>query len=197
MPVIEVPRTAQLVVSGFVLGQPWTNVIGVRSATADAIDEESVIDLAVAVRDLYDSWSNLLCNEWTLDALVVQDIEQSTRPAWDAPMAQLTGTDSTNPLPPNAAVVVSHSTGLRGRSFRGRTYLSGFTVDSIDGSGTISSARQTAILAGWDTFRSDLGAIAPVAFEHVVISRRLEVATTVVNSTMDGELDHQDRRKRA
>lgn len=45
----------------------------------------------------------------------------------------ITGTDATNPMPNEVAALVSWNTALRGKSFRGRTYLSGFCEDGSAG----------------------------------------------------------------
>lgn len=45
----------------------------------------------------------------------------------------LLGTDPSNELPEQVAMLVSWKTGIRGRSFRGRTYLGGFVEEFAQG----------------------------------------------------------------
>lgn len=195
MPALVVPNAALLIAKGTNLGKPWVNVIGCSMPDPVLLDQTVVDELADAVEDLYEGIRLLLTVDWSFDELVVQDLRTATSPAWDASVTPVLGASTGIPVPANLAIVASHSTGLRGKSFRGRTYHNGFRVDSMAANGTLNEGDRSTIAAAWDTFRTSLAAAGPGGFEHAVVSRSLLVATPVVETTVDDHYDHQDRRK--
>jgi len=86
---------------------------------------------------LNNAWTELLgglSDSWDGVSCVVTDLTTATSPQFTATtFTPLAGTDSTNDLPWQTAALVSWTTGTRGRSYRGRTYLGGFCEDQSDG----------------------------------------------------------------
>lgn len=108
-------------------------------------------------------------------------------------------------MPNNVSYTVSFKTGLTGRSFRGRNYISGLGVDSV-ASNTIAAATRTGLLEYFDVL---LAAANANATPWVVVSRysgidpdtgkpipRVTGVTTPVTSvtTYDLTVDSQRRR---
>lgn len=114
------------------------------------------------------------------------------------------GLDSSgHATPGNVAVCVKLSTGLRGRSYRGRVYLAGITSSQVI-DGFVGSAFITAAQTAFDNLISTLGAagwtMSIVSRYHGVdangkpIPRAAAVVTPVLNATVDNKSDSQRRR---
>lgn len=69
--------------------------------------------------------------------------------------ASTVGTNATGHLPNNVTASVKHNTGLRGRSFRGRTYWIGLAKGDIDTSGqSLTNTAATNITSALETLRT-------------------------------------------
>lgn len=104
------------------------------------------------------------------------------------------GIAAATPMPSGVAAVVTHRTGFRGRSKRGRTYLAGFTEASNDTTGLVQAALVTEILAAWNAFNAAVVAHADLD-QFCVASYVNSSQEAVLTTTMDSSWDHQDRRK--
>lgn len=107
------------------------------------------------------------------------------------------GTD-VHPSPNNVTIAVKHNTGLRGRSFRGRTFHVGLPADFIIGNEVTAAGRTT--LTDRYSLLIDTSVITGGA-ELCVLSRRHNnapraagVATPVTLITINPTLDSQRRR---
>lgn len=80
----------------------------------------------------------------------------------------LAGTQGTASMPNNCTIAVSYVTALRGRSFRGRSYLVGLTEGNVTGN-TVASA----FVDAWVDFLEDLdnGVLIDLTAYQVVVSR--------------------------
>lgn len=192
---INIPRGALGVVKGTNLGQPWANVIGLRLPENFLISQAVADDIASRIRSAYASTVGSRVLSWTANAFVLQDLRTDTSPSWDGAWGAIVGTDSTNAMPSNIAVVASHKTGLRGKSYNGRTYLNGFSETANDASGKVATAYRTQFQTMFTDMRTNLALVAGGPVEQAVVSRKLLVATPVTSSTIDTHWDHQDRRK--
>lgn len=195
MPAIVVPNGALGVISGTNLGQPWANVIGLRMPDNTLIDQSVADDVASRIRSAYASINGSLSTNWTMNAFVLQDLRTSSSPSWDAAFSAVVGIAGDNAMPSNFAITASHRTGLRGKSFNGRTYLCGWTEAANDATGKIATGYRTQVETMFDDMRTNLALVAGGAWEHAVVSRTLLVATPVTTSVVDQHWDHQDRRK--
>lgn len=77
------------------------------------------------------------------------------------------GASSIFSAPNNAAFVVTHRTAQRGRSFRGRSYISGIPADQINGSRVSSGFLSTAVSA----FNNMRVEAAAALYPFVIVSR--------------------------
>lgn len=101
-------------------------------------------------------------------------------------------------LPNNVSYTITFLTAQRGRSFRGRNYVPGLTIDHVV-SNTITPATRTALLAFYETLQA---AIVSSGYTMVVVSRvsgGVERATGVTTpiigfTTFDTTVDSQRRR---
>lgn len=170
----------------------------------DVVGESAVdIQLLESMRDLLDGFYGNAKEVGTLGEYyasdcfglryVVYDLGQPNAGAGEVASAtwQAEGDDSTNDMPPDAAVCITWRTPLRGRSFRGRTYLGPLRSNAQDGDGRVSTdfANQIALRAPdliGDSLTRD--------WELCVLSRELGVATGVNRGDIDREFDTQRRR---
>lgn len=97
------------------------------------------------------------------------------------------GTD----IVPQAAVLASHRTGVRGRSFRGRTYLP-WPAESVCQSGSLVSGTLSTQQSAWDAF---LAAMETASHELVVASYKLSNQAIVATTTIENLLATQRRRQ--
>lgn len=85
---------------------------------------------------LVDAYSELLGAQKTTveyDSCVVTDVSSITGPQFSPSFVVGPGTDTAELLPYQSAALISWSTDTRGRSYRGRTYLTGFCEDHSSG----------------------------------------------------------------
>lgn len=195
MPVV-IPNALQAVASGTNLGTPWVNTYGLVADGAFLIDQSVAQEIGDAVVGFYGQFQSFLGFGWAISGVEVRDLRTATSPSWDTVQAGFTGTAGGDALSPQTALVASHRTGLRGKSYNGRTYLGGFTEQSNAGDGSIGATTQTAVLNSFALFKADLATITGGGLELAVLSRLLEVATPITSTTVDDEWDRQNRRKR-
>ena len=115
------------------------------------------------------------------------------------------GSVAAEALPNNDTYTISFKTGLTGRSFRGRNYVPGLTIDSVV-SNNITSAFRTALLAYYNALKAQASASG---ITMVVVSRysgvnpitrkpipRVEGVSTPITTftTFDTVVDSQRRR---
>lgn len=74
-----------------------------------------------------------LSDQWHSDEVTITDWTTATSPQFSSNASAFSGGFAGEPLPPGVSLVLKLTTDLRGRSFRGRQYLSGFCEASSDG----------------------------------------------------------------
>lgn len=120
----------------------------------------------------------------------------------------INGALGTNPLPAFVSLAVKHTTGLSGRSFKGRTYHIGLTTgqaplgDQIsqadaDSTATIYNTLRTTLLASGYTFMvaSRYSGVTIVNGYRRAVPRAVGIMTPVVQSVAERYLDTQRHRK--
>lgn len=106
----------------------------------------------------------------TLDTIVVTDLDSATGPQFEGAFDAFAGTDANEYIPLQANGMLEFTTALRGRSFRGRTFLAGFTEAASAGgaptAGCITAIGQfgAALIAANHT-------IGPPTIDLAVVSR--------------------------
>jgi hypothetical protein len=167
MAFIPVADTVLMEIRGTYLSQKVENTLYFEHGGGyDAFDTN-----ALAV-DLFTWWNDVLGPEIG-SGYTVREI-QGTDLSSDAgasvtylPSSIIQGSKSGDPMPGNVAICVSLRTGGRGRSSRGRNYLSGLTTTEVVGNEIVSSDA-LAIQAAYN----ELIAIAAAnSFVWVVVSR--------------------------
>lgn len=103
------------------------------------------------------------------------------------------GGSSGQPIPQQANII-KLSTGLRGRSFRGRLFLP-WVAENATVNGSIGSTLATTITTAWTAFQAALAADADGPWVQVVASYKLAVATAVTAYGAEPETGTQRRRQ--
>lgn len=172
-----VPDTAAVHFRATLFGQLIENIL---YFTKDGgFDSAALADLG----DLADVWWNtsvmaLLSNNYTYRETFVQDISVEAGDVYTTlANSGETGADSSAECAPNnVAIAVSLRTGLAGRSFRGRNYVSGLSMNKIVGN-QFETAFITDIQAAYAEL---LDQLVSSDFTWVVVSR---VADGVLRAT--------------
>lgn len=120
-------------------------------------------------------------------------------PRRDLPVSPvIAGLVGGNPTPNNATIALTHYTGKRGRSYRGRNYLPGIPQAEVMAATTFNSGLATFLVSKFVT----LNALAAAGgWTHSVLSRYLNkaarttgVATPITAYGADAWIDSQRRR---
>lgn len=133
MPFIPVPGVWEVLVKQHVGSHLVDNVYYIQNAVAlTQVMADFVYD---AVLDAYadsglDSGNT---TQWGVDEIVVTDLTTATAPQFVGAGAPIAGGSAAQPLPVQASSLIQWHTALRGRSFRGRTFLGGATEIDSDG----------------------------------------------------------------
>lgn len=197
MPVIPtVPETVEVRhVVGLPNSEVALNIYNVKVAAATALDSTLANALASAV---FGAWSaNLdavMATTVTSLRAVVTDLRVVNGPQFTA-IDGNAGSDATSVLPCQVAACIAWKTNTRGRSFRGRTMLGGFTEGGSLGQNptagvlTAINGFATTLLANLTTLGHPLVVVS--RYEHnptpppVTIPRAVNVATEVTSFVVD------------
>lgn len=198
-PFIPVPNVFKVQLIYSLFNQRCENVFFVRSGTgiSNAASDR--------IKDVFAAWwtntyRNQLGNSVSLiliitdamDAANGQHREYTT--GWTA-----AGGLGNSCLPGGTTTAVKHASGVRGRSYRGRSYVCGIATGDVS-NGLISAARRDGYAAAFNTLRTNLAADAGPD-EFVVVSfmsngvwRNQGTVTPVVSSSAHQNIDSQRRR---
>lgn len=138
--------------------RPFNNIVHVRSGNVNP----PAADLAIIAETVYnayrDSFLPLLSNATVLQGVTAYSMASAEAPLFSfTPATPPTGGQGGDPLPLQSAAVLTLRTGARGRSGRGRMYISGWSeVDSVQSS--LAPAPALALQTAANTFLSALGA---------------------------------------
>lgn len=153
--------------------RPFTNVLHV-GAPANP-DESQLLTIATLVYDAFtDAFMPLLAGATVAQSATAYSMASTTAPvATFAPTTPVIGGQGGDPLPLQSAAVLTLRTNARGRSGRGRIYLSGWSEGS-----SVSSSLTPAASAALTT--------AAAAFRAALLASSI---TLVVYSTQSGGVD--------
>lgn len=167
MPFQSVPNCAEAVVRGLVGGKEVVMVLNAQAPFG--YDQDAIDALATAV----DAWMGetlltALGNQYTYLTTTtrgLQDIIDLFGIAADSAGA---GGQTSNCLPNNAALCITHLTGATGRSARGRSYVPGLPVVHQFDSTHMETAYCGVVADHFDALRS---ALTDAGWAFVIISR--------------------------
>lgn len=166
MAFIPVPETAKVAVVHSRAGEQMVNVLYFRRAGSWGLTE--LDELAVAVRN---AWSIGIMNVLNQSVQFLRVEARGMRAQADITTTAIVspavfGVDTTPALPGNVAFCVTHTTGLTGRSNRGRTYFGGLGEGRISGDTILQNVADSLVGSLYDIRQ----AASAVNWEHVVVS---------------------------
>lgn len=202
---VLVPGTVECEVLMLLDGEGIENTLYFNHTGAWSVTEET--DLA---NDMITWWgthfSPPMSNQLVLHAVRVTDLTSLTGAQVEiAPGSSFVGGQPTEPMSNNVAPAISFHTASRGRSFRGRNFISGIPIDAVNSNSVITSweAAMTAAYmqllvvatangAEWVVV-SRFSGVDPVT--HKPIPRATGISTPVVSAVFtDSVVDSQRRR---
>lgn len=173
------------------------NVFHVRNDTP--FDAVSLALCANVFKTWYvDELLEFLPSSYSLNKIIAKALDSDSAPGIEFTTGlPLPGGSGSAPSPNNVTMAVKWTTGLIGRSYRGRTYHVGLTESSTSGD-TINSEWVSAATA---CYQALLTALDSTPYELVVVSkyhnnaaRATGVATQIAACSIDPTVDSQRRR---
>lgn len=202
MAFVPCPGIAELAVVSIVGDVEATNVFHMDFAQVTPL---TALDLENAAADISAAFVSHLEVPLSSDVGVLEVRARDLTVQFGAgivyPVAGNGGSGAATPLPPGSAVVVTWTTGIVGRSFRGRSYLMGLPEGLVDEEGRIAGATHTALGTGATAF---IGALDPGALSgaqlcvtskfHNGAPRATGVSTPITNRQVRIHIHSQRRR---
>ncbi len=199
MAFIPVPNTAQVELVFTRDTDIVENVFHVRKPSAWS--QVQLLDLCSLFTDWWHDFIRpLVSGYYILNTVRARDMSAENgvgvELAADPPMP---GALNIEALPSNVTVAVKWTTGLTGRSYRGRTYHIGLTDPQVSGNLLASTTRASlqsgyqALLTGLTTFNVDYRLVV-VSKYHNNAPRVTGVATDILSCSIDPVVDSQRRR---
>lgn len=198
MPFIPIPSTIKVELIFSWDGQRCENVFHVR--TPNVINEGELDTVQAIFETWYETYlSDSQHQTVSLLKYVVSDASQQYGVGKEyAPGLVYQGQITTSPsLPNNVTAAFKWNTGLRGRSYRGRTYHIGLYEETVTGN-NIGATYLSGMIS---VYTQLLGMLDAGSLELVVASkfqgnqpRTTGVATKILTVTCDGVVDSQRRR---
>lgn len=148
-------------------------VLHAKNTASAPIDQAAANSVAGVIRGAFTTslYATHVVPDIRLGRVDVRDQSDLTRPAFAGTGAAVPGTSVVpTPLPAATAFVVSGFTGLRGASYRSRTYLWGFSTSAVDPAGGMSSAAAGHCLDFMEAIRTGLLGATP-SLQVSVLSR--------------------------
>lgn len=200
---VPVPNVAEIDIRYDINGQPAENTL---YAEYTGTITGAILDaLAVAVEDWFvDEMLPLLVDALVYRETHVRDLSAGSGfQALANGEAGATGAGTGTPYPGSVAWAVKFVTGLAGRSFRGRNYVSGLSSATVLGN-ILDPAFASAVVGAYQMLLTG-GGILPADWQWVVVSRvsggvpRVTGLTTPVNAVgyTDLVVDSQRNRTRS
>lgn len=197
MAFIPVPRGIGLCFHFVAAGQNWQFCITVQKDSG-AIDSAALQAVAEAGEDVWTAdLKPLMGTDSTLQRIVATDLSTEGGAQYIIPLVN-NGTAATGVLPMNVALVVSHRTALRGRSYRGRSYWGGVPAGKQDSPTDVDTAYASDLADAFTTLNI---ALDTLGYKQVVASKQHNKVTTspaavheVIANTVDAHFDESGRR---
>lgn len=112
-------------------------------------------------------WTNQLkpfvCPPYLLKEIDIRDLSSSAAPVTVLSVSPFeAGTSAGSPSPSNVALVVTHRTAARGRSYRGRSYVFGWSGGVLTNEDIVSTGFVGSILGAFDWLRTPVNVAAGI-----------------------------------
>lgn len=177
-------------------GVPYAvNVIGLRKLAAGNLTQAQATAFAAAVLAAFTSSGQaaVVGTAVTLHQVALRDISEANLPEFIGVGAAVPGTAAGNLLPPQIAACMTLRTAKAGKNYRGRVYLTGYTVGQVTATGDAVAAVGTAGVAFVNAIDT---AAAQASCDLAVVSRELKL-TELVTSVQSRDAVFETIRGRA
>jgi hypothetical protein len=156
MAFIPVPTAAEVVIESTLLGQPVINVLNFKLNAGGNYTTATLTSLANIFLITFPATMGANFSD-QLDLVEVRatDLSSASGPVVSlSPATPAYGVLTSPPLPGMVAVVITHRTASRGRSFRGRTYFGGLVEEDVTGNNVVAG-RIASLLSNWAAVLSE------------------------------------------
>lgn len=179
--VMAIPFGAELKLYWSLQGQLAINVIGLAVPGSPVFGQALIDTIGAGVKSAFTA--NLALHFATSSSLVrvgIRDLRGDNTIEYRDSAAAVAGTAVGDAMPASVSMVITHRTAGSGKSFRGRTYLSGWGETANAATGTAVPAASTAAVA----FINAVGtAVSSSGFNLAVLTRPQE--DTVITRTVN------------
>ena len=146
-PPLVVSNAAVVRVLWNIVAQIAINVYGARVGAGTTINQALADSLGAAIKAAFTGTVGpLMSNNTQLVRVTVRDIRTAGQPEFRDSGALVLGTGLGDSLPPKEAACITLRTAGAGRSFRGRSYIGGFSEAENDANGLTVTAANTAAM---------------------------------------------------
>lgn len=168
MPTIPVPNGVMVEMIYTYNGQRMENVYYVsKGSPASAGD-------LVAIATVFKDWENVTARilrhgSCSLVLISLHALDSAGSPAYDLPVSPpLAGTQGNMAMPSYVTIAVKHTSGLGGRSYRGRSYWIGLASGYVTSTDLVTIAFSNSVTAAYNTLRANL---ATAGWTMEIVSR--------------------------
>lgn len=195
---VPVENTVQCNLIGSIAGQEIHNILYFKYDAGDP-DVTEMTNLAAFLYNWWDSnIKPLLSNDYLLNMIKVVDLTTQTSPGVEyTTLLPVAGSVNVDAVTNSVAITAKFTTGYRGRSFRGRNFITGFPTSALANQVACTVPNATAFKDAYD----ELLASPLSGWKWVVVSRisggsprSTGIATPVVMVTVSTTLQSQRRR---
>jgi len=200
MAFIPIPGCASAVIEGSYYSNPIITVLHFAKAGGGDFSASDCAALAGIVATAWPFFMlPVMSNQYSFISAKVTDQSDEFGPSSTvSAFPPVFGAQTSPGLPGHTTLVMTHRTALRGRSFRGRTYMPGLTEDGVVGN-TVEAARSLALGTAFNDFMADVtgaGYVFVIASRYTGNAPRVTGLATPVTSSgfRDNIVDSQRRR---
>lgn len=209
MAFVPVEKVASIGLEFSLAGKPVSCVLYAENdSTVTVSNMQTLAQAVIDAINVQMSGPNIFANpNCILETIKMTDLTTSSGSTFD----WVHGTTDDLPYPGNVGTaeltnqdcsVVTWQTALRGRSFRGRTFMPGLTQDALLDGQTIKSIYVTDLSAWWEAIHEGINTAGGGPWSHVVVSRvqnkvvlEAGVATPITTFRMNNYVGSQNRRR--
>lgn len=178
MPFVPVPDVIQLEIRATLASVDVENTFYYLSPAP--IDQPLLDAVAEAARDYVEANESIFNANWLFREVYARDLSSSTFLSALAPATGVVTGSFTDPNPNNATIALKRTSGLSGRSARGRIYWMGLAEGHTDGTNFVTTSSANNMVSWLENL--DL-AVAAEGVTPVIVSRFTEGAPRVEGIT--------------
>lgn len=155
----------------------WLNVFGIRAPGAFPVIDQALADGIHATVGATISSSGLvshLASTVVFERILLRSLNTPNQPEFSSAGTPISGAGGLEVLPLSIATCITLRTALAGKSFRGRTYISGFDEGQNTAAGRIATAANSAARLFVEQLSGNLGGSG---FQLAVLSKPTDAKT--------------------